>query len=67
MSSPLKNVSVGELEEAIAEALKKFAKDGCKFSVSVQELKFTDSHPRVDISLTAWERAEGEGPFGKFI
>lgn len=67
MSSPLKNVSVQELEKAIAEALQKFASEERKFTISIKELKFEGVLPRVDIALSAWERTEGERPFEKFI
>lgn len=53
MSSPLKNVSVQEIEAAIAQALQVLSA-GQAFSVSISELKFDASGRRVDLAMSAW-------------
>lgn len=58
MSSSLKNVSVEDLENAIAEALQKFAPKDWSFSVSINELKFAQTSSRVDVSMHAWESSD---------
>lgn len=53
MSSPLKNVSVQEIEAAIAQALQALSA-GQAFSVSISELKFDASGRRVELAMSAW-------------
>lgn len=53
MSSPLKNVSVQEVEAAIAQALQALSA-GQAFSVSISELKFDAIGSRVDLAMSAW-------------
>lgn len=53
MSSPLKNVSVQEIEAAIAQALQELSA-GQAFSVSISELKFDARGSRVDLAMSAW-------------
>jgi hypothetical protein len=56
MSSPLKNVSVQEIEAAIAQALQALQalSAGQAFSVSISELKFDASGRRVELAMSAW-------------
>lgn len=57
MSSPLKDVSVKEIEAAIAEALQKLSA-GKPFTVEIGEMKFNPVVNRVDLVLSAWVKHE---------
>ena len=65
MSAPLKNVSTEELEKALEAAL--LAVSGRVVSVSVESLAFEQAASRVDIKLSAWDKASMDDPLGSFI
>lgn len=66
MSSPLKNASIADIENAIAEALQKLSGEGVELSVDIGEMKFNASSGCVSMSLTAWKKMEPfEAVFGE--
>lgn len=64
MSSPLKNVSIQDIEKSVAQAL--LAATGKTVSVAVRELKFDDAVNRADVALSVWEKTANE-PFDRSL
>ncbi|MDX4955900.1 hypothetical protein [Delftia acidovorans] len=57
MTSPLKNVSVEDLEKAIAEALQKISGSQRELTVTINDAKFGTT--TTDLSLSVWRKPEG--------
>ncbi|WP_280192125.1 hypothetical protein [Delftia sp. PS-11] len=61
MTSPLKNISVKDLEKAIAEALQKISGEQRDICVTINDAKF--SMTTTDLSLSVWRKPEGLSGF----
>ena len=53
MPAPLKNVTMKEVEAAIAKALADL--NGTKITVNIGEMVFDESYGRVEVKLSAYE------------